>query len=263
MSERHEKKRRFAPLVAMLSIAMVGWMAPAGANHSIMKPGELPKWMQPDAGDGSVQEAQPRSGLREVGFHGLENKGFNTDIAPWASMNGGVYAATGTWGSFPVLGAEADGDACPSERDPSGQSRSGVWLIEATDPANPEIVAKLPTIPGAQNNDPKVQHLPTVDGGRDLLIHGLEPCGVEGVLHQIPGSPFVDVATTLQREAKLDQTGFQVYDVSDPSNPVRLGTWNNGGIGTHNLLPFTHGDRSYVAAVFNKVDYIGAEESEL
>jgi hypothetical protein len=227
------------PLVVLLSLSLgvVGMSAPGLASHT----------------------SDPRNGLQEAGFHPLGNKGFNTDIMPWVSQEGGVYAATGTWGS--IL-APVEGDDCPSDDDLTGED-SGVHIIDATDPAAPTLASRLGTIPGAQNNDIKVDRLPTTSGETDLLVHSLEPCGAEGLIHQIPGSPFIDFATTFQQQTSLDQTGFQVYDVDDPSNPVKLGTWNNGGIGTHNLWVFSQGSRSFVAAVFNKVDFVGVEEEDL
>ena len=215
-------------MLALLTVASV----PAGAEHT----------------------TNPKKDIDEVGFHGLGNKGFNTDIMPWVSQNGGVYAATGTWGS--VL---APTDDCPSETDITGEE-SGVHIIDASEPENPTIATRLRTIPGAQNNDVKVARLPTVNGDADILVHSLEPCGVEGALHQIPGSPFIDFATLFLQQIQLDQTGFQIYDVDDPESPVKHAAWNNGGVGTHNLWVFSQGDRSFVAAVFNKVDQLGVEE---
>jgi hypothetical protein len=221
--------RRIVTLLPLLALLVVG-RTPAGADH----------------------EENPRQGIEEVGFHGLGNKGFNTDIMPWVSENGGVYAATGTWGSFAV----EPHLACPSQSDPTAE-QSGVTILDATDPENPSIAARLATIPGAQNNDVKVDNLPTVSGNRDLLVHSLEPCGIHALMRQVPGSPLIDFATVIAESAGVDQTGFQVYDVSDPSNPARLGTWNNGGFGTHNLYVFSQGDRSFVAAVHNSFDFIG------
>jgi hypothetical protein len=208
---------------------------------------------QPPAGAGHVQN--PRNQIEEAGFNALGNKGFNTDIMPWVSQDGGVYAATGTWGS--IL-APVGGDDCPSQDDTTGEE-SGVQIINATDPADTTVAARLQTIPGAQNNDIKVDRLPTNGGDTDILVHSLEPCGAEGLIHQIPGSPFIDIATAFQQATGLDQTGFQVYDVDDPTNPEKRGTWNNGGIGTHNLWVFSQGGRSFVAAVFNQVDNLAED----
>ncbi len=250
----HVRPPMLRSLLACAILALV-FTGAAVAGH------QLPSGSGSGTGTGSYLE-YPRYHLEEVGFHALGNKGFNTDIIPWVSQEGGVFAATGTWGS--VLGALSGPTAndCPSQDDITGE-RSGVHIVDFTDPGNPVVAARLRTVPGAQNNDPKVARLPTTGGETDLLVHSLEPCGVEGALHQIPGSPLIDALSLLFGTVELDQTGFQVYDVDDPYNPVKLGAWNNGGIGTHNLWLFRQSDRAFVAAVFNKVDFLGLEESDL
>src|ERR687896_185610 len=98
---------------------------------------------------GAEHTTSLRNGIQEVGFNDIENEGFNTDIMPWVSENGGVYAATGTWGTLTALGAPPEGDPCPSEDDvPTAPDNSGVKIVEATDPAEPTIVARVGTING-------------------------------------------------------------------------------------------------------------------
>lgn len=233
--------RRLLPAAAMATAMVLAGLAPA-----------------PRAGAEHLDD--PSRGLEQLGNHPLGGSGFHTDIAPWVSQEGGVYAATGTWGTL----LQDPLEECPSQLDnPAAPEESGVKIVEATDPGNPQLAAQLGTVPGAQNNDVKVARLPTTDGDTDLLVHSLEPCGAAGLVHQIPGSPFVDVASQVLGAADADHTGFQVYDVSDPANPVKRGTWNNGGLGTHNLALFSQGGRSYVAAVLNKVDFFGVEQEEL
>jgi hypothetical protein len=213
--------------IALLTIALLvlGLAPPAGADH----------------------ETNTRSGLEEVGFHPLHNTGFNTVVWPWVgSATNRLYAAVGTWGT---LTAFADpGEECPSETDnPAAPTHSGVKIVDATDPANPVLIETIGTVPGAQNNEVRIAHIDTNKFTGDLLAHSLEPCGAEGLLHQLAAPPEVPTAVT----------GFQLYDVDDPSNPVKLGTYNNGGIGTHNLYFFSRPDlnppRAYVAAVYNEV----------
>lgn len=232
----------------MLRLAVVGAVVAALATAWLLA--------KPPAAAEHLQT--PPEGLELVGRHSVGGGGFHTDIIPWVSGDGGVYAATGTWGTL----LEDPEQQCPSEFDnPDDPDESGVKIVDATQPDNPRMVAHLGTVPGAQNNDVKVDRLPTVDGETDLLVHSLEPCGASGVLHQIPGSPFVDFAGDIQNEADAGQTGFQVYDVSNPADPVRRGAWNNGGLGTHNLMLFSQDDRAYVAAVWNTVDFLGVEEA--
>lgn len=222
-------------------------------------------WLVHDTPAGAEHLAEPAQGLEALATHPAGGGGFHSDIMPWVSADGGVYAATGTWGTLLADPLQE----CPSQLDdPLAPEESGVKVIDATTPGSPEMVAHVGTVPGAQNNDVKVDHLPTDEGDTDLLVHSLEPCGAAGLLHQIPGSPFVDVATELQNEADLSHTGFQIYDVSDPAKPQKRGTWNNGGLGSHNLYVFRQQnedgqERAYVAAVWNKVDFLGVEEQRL
>jgi hypothetical protein len=217
--------RKFIPIVLVFGLALLG-QPPATANH----------------------ETNTRNGLEEVGFHPLHNTGFNTVVWPWVgSATGGLYAAVGTWGT---LTAFADpGEECPSETDnPQAPTHSGVKIVDATVPSNPQLITTIGTVPGAQNNEVRIAHIETNDFSGDLLAQSLEPCGAEGILHQFVAPP--EVPTT--------HTGFQLYNVTDPENPVKLGTYNNGGIGTHNLYFFTRPDldppRAFVAAVYNEVN---------
>ena len=214
--------------------------------------------LAPVAPAAADHEANPRDGLEEVGFHDLGGGGFNTDIWTWVASNGGLYGASGTWG-IPTTGGSDPGRECPSETDnPAAPGDSGVKIVDATDPANPLMVSRLPSVPGAQNNDPKILvGAPTTDGPRDILIQSLEPCGAEGLVAQIPGSPFSDFIHEIMGNVQASQAGFRIWDITDPANPVQRADWINGGIGTHNSYVFSRGGRSYVAAVWNQIDFVG------
>lgn len=195
---------------------------------------------------------QPRKGLREVGFHPLLNTGFNTDIWAHATQDGRLFAYSGTWGT--LIGD----DPCPSETDnPAAPTKSGVKIVDATDPARPRLVKVLGTVPGAQNLDIKVQRIETPAFTGDLLTHSLEPCGALLGLALLQGGPVPDIPS--------EQTGFQLYDVSDPANPVKLGAYHNGGLGTHNHYLFGRPDlgRAFVAAVFNEQSVLTGIRGEL
>ncbi|HEX2028170.1 MAG TPA: PA domain-containing protein, partial [Nitriliruptorales bacterium] len=194
----------------------------------------------PPAAVANHTEDRAGGGLVEVGFHPLLNAGFNTDVWAWTSADDRLFAASGTWGSS---------EACPSQDDdPTRPQRSGVKVVDATDPQQPRLVATLGTVPGAQNNDVKVLAVDTGAFTGHLLVHSLEPCGVEGLLAQ------VDAVDDVPRP----QTGFQLYDVSEPTAPRMLSAYNNGGIGTHNLFPFARPDLggAFVAAVFNEAPLV-------
>jgi hypothetical protein len=221
-----------AGILGLLATLLPGGVSPARAGH----------------------EENPRKKLREIGFHNMGGDGFNTDIWTWVGKNNGLYAASGTWGT--VLAPPED---CPSETDPPTDSQSGIKILDASNPEKPEMVARMEGPPGSQTNDVKVMRLPTNEGKRDLLVHSLEPCGVEGLFHQLPGSPWTDFMDELFGTIDQAATGFRIYDVDDPENPQLLSQFTNDGLGTHNLYPFSRGDRSFVAAVHNKVDFLEVE----
>lgn len=197
----------------------------------------------------------PRSGLEEVGFHGFGNQGFNTDVWTWTAADGRLMAVNGTWGTLTTGGFL--GEECPSETDnPLDPTKSGVKIVDASDPSSPVLVSRIGTIPGSQNNDVKVARIDTHAFQGDVLVHSLEPCGAEGILAQIPGAPF-------SSQVPVNQTGFVIYDVTEPSGPVELGRYNNGDVGVHNLYIFTQPDpdqpgkqRAYVANTFFAVDQL-------
>jgi len=193
--------------------------------------------------------------MEEVGFHPLHDNGFNTDVWAWVGDDDRLYATSGTWGTLPVLGAPVEGDPCPSETDVrAAPQKSGVKIIDATDPADPQLVSSIGVFPGSQNNDVKILRLDTASFDGHVLAHSLEPCGAEGLLYQVIGPPFTDVVG----EVPAGSTGFELYDVRDPANPVHLATFSNGGIGTHNLYMFDRPDlgRAFVAAVYNEVGVV-------
>lgn len=203
----------------------------------------------------------PRRGLTEVGFHNLGNTGFNTMAWPWVRGDK-LYVGLGTWGTIPIFGGPPEGDLCPSETDnPAAPTKSGVKILDATDPANPQLIKRIATVPGSQNNETRVlTEVSTPSFTGDLLAHSLEPCGGIGLISQFQDPSF---------QVPLAQTGFQLYNVTDPANPVKLGTYNNGGIGTHNLYFVVRNDlgptqRLFVLAVFNEVsDVPGGVRGEL
>lgn len=231
-------RRGFALVVASALTLLLTSIVPVGA-HGPTSPGSS------GTSEGSHTE-NPREGIEEIGFHPLHGTGFNTDIWAWVSSgDGGLYATSGTWGTLSTNPMDAAG--CPSTNDnPFDPQESGVKIINATDPATPELVSVIGTFPGSQNNDPKVAHI-EIPGGfsGDILSHSREPCGAELVLFGL-----VPIIEDIPNQA----TGFHLYDVTDPANPQPLGDFQNGGIGTHNHFIFPRPDleRAFVAAVWNE-----------
>jgi hypothetical protein len=114
-----------------------------------------------------------------------------------------------------------------------GDPEAGVWVWNVRNPSRPRFVGVIPSPEGSRSNDVKVATL----GGRDILVHSNEPCA---------GGP----------------GGFEIYDVSDPRNPVHLARVQTDDVnpflreefgivdvGVHNLFLWNRDGRDYVAAV--------------
>jgi hypothetical protein len=247
----HATRGRLARALTIVGLCLLAAALPAATAGAHAPPNA----------DGSAGPSRPfehpRKGLEEVGFHPLLNAGFNTDVWAHTTNDGRLFAYSGTWGT--AEGFADPGEACPStDDDPLDPQQSGVKVVNATDPANPELAAKLASAPGAQNNDVKVADVEIANGfSGDLLAHSLEPCGAEGLAFQVFGPPFTSVPVA--------QTGFQLYDVTDPAKPRKAGTYNNGGIGTHNLYLYERPDldRAFVAAVYNEAGLLTGVRGEL
>ncbi|MBW3577492.1 MAG: hypothetical protein KY462_07095 [Actinobacteria bacterium] len=240
-------RSRSIRLVAAVASLVLAGVAPAAAHPAAQR-----QQATSSATGGGSHLDNPRQGLEEVGFHNLDNKGFNTDIWTHVTQEGTpdarLFAYTGTWGS--LIG----NDPCPSQGDdPQDPQKSGVWVVEATEPDKPGVVAKLATVPGSQNNDVKVvEGVETAAFNGDILAHSLEPCGAD------LGVALIDAVNDIPRA----QTGFQLWDVTDPTAPERLGSFNNGGLGTHNLFAFHRPDlqKAFVAAVHNDSDLLTGDD---
>ena len=113
-----------------------------------------------------------------------------------------------------------------------GDPEAGVWVWNVEDPNHPSFVGVIPSPTGSRSNDVKVA---TLNSGT-ILGHSNEACA---------GGP----------------GGIELYDVSDPADPVHLSSIRAdelnpisdalfGGItdvGVHNLFFFTQGASDFVA----------------
>ena len=82
----------------------------------------------------------------------------------------------------------------PSWSEPSCK-RGGFFSVDISDPANPRQLAFVPALPETYHGEG--MHVITFNG-RDILAVNNEPCGVNGV------------------------GGFDLYDVTNPANPITL-----------------------------------------
>jgi hypothetical protein len=131
----------------------------------------------------------------------------------------GNYAYLANWGEPDCAGPETGGVNTPD---------AGAWVIDISDPANPEEVNFIPmpqdTRPG---EGMQVVHLETTMFSGDVLVMNAEACG------------------------KNYKGGFMLYDVTDPLKPVKL----KEGFGektfadahqTHSAFVWQFGDRAYL-----------------
>jgi hypothetical protein len=132
-----------------------------------------------------------------VGHHDLGGRGFNADVFVHEG-----YAYVGSWG-FQDWSGGGDNRFCPD------QAHSGVAVIDARLPAQPDLVATLQNPADTSAEDVVVftaRYGPRA--GRDIAVAGIQACG----------SRF---DTALFR-------GLQVWDVTDPTHPVEIGRLNTG-----------------------------------
>jgi hypothetical protein len=135
--------------------------------------------------------------MEVVGHSDLAGRGFNADV--WEHEG---FAYVGSWG-FPDWAAEKHDRFCPST------PGNGIAVVDATDPANPEFVARLIPPPGTSSEDVVVftaQYGPLA--GRDIAGVGIQTCGANGYDLSI-------------------ERGLQLFDVTAPAHPAEIGFWDS------------------------------------
>ena len=130
------------------------------------------------------------------------------------------YAYIGTWGQASSYPAR-----CPA---------TGVRIIDLNDPANPVLIGAVATIEGTSQEDVEVIRVDTPSFSGDLLVTGIQAC---------------------VRSSDAPR-GLDIWDVTDPHNPVHLSSWasgpsgapsGSGAQGGHELHLFTRGERVYAS----------------
>ena len=133
-----------------------------------------------------------------VGHNDLGGRGFNADV--WVHEE---HAYVGSWG-FSDFASGSKARFCP------GPDKSGVAVLDVSDPSDPRRVATLVNPAGTSAEDVVVfraEHGPFA--GRDLAVAGMQVCG---------GSRY---------DASIFR-GLVVWDVTDPARPVELGRLSTG-----------------------------------
>jgi len=137
------------------------------------------------------------SNMTLVGHTSLGDRGFNADVAVFDG-----YAYVGHWGFTDW--ATGNTRFCPSG------DKAGVAVVDVRNPANPVRIATLRNPDGTSAEDMNIftaRYGPYA--GRDIAAVGIQVCG---------GSRY-DVSFF---------RGLQLFDVTDPANPVEIGRLNTG-----------------------------------
>lgn len=143
-----------------------------------------------------------------------QTEGLVADVAAY-----GNYAYLANWGEPDCAGPEKGGVNTPD---------SGAWVIDISDPANPEEVNFIPmpqdTRPG---EGMQVAHIETKWFSGEILVMNAEACG------------------------KNYKGGFMLYDVTNPLKPVKLKEGFGDRTGsdahqTHSAFVWQSGDNAYL-----------------
>ncbi len=130
--------------------------------------------------------------MEVVGHTTLGDRGFNADV--WVHDG---YAYIGHWG-FQDWANGSKNRFCPQP------PNSGVAVVDATDPSNPQVVSTLPNPVGTSAEDVVVYTAQSGPyAGRDIAAAGLQTCG----------SRFDPAA----------DRGLMLWDVTNPAAPVQVG----------------------------------------
>jgi hypothetical protein len=106
--------------------------------------------------------------------------------------------------------------------------RSGVFISDIRDPANPTTIGMIKSPPNTRINDVKVHRV----GNKTVLIHSLEPCGpLKGNGQAVGGG---------NGGKQQGQGGISLWDVTDPTMPHAL-KQNFLDTPVHNTFAWTTG----------------------
>ena len=169
-------RKKLVPFVVAALLALL-IASPASAN-----PGQHGH----DEGHLPATTAEQEGRLKLLGQEEVtQTEGLVADVAAY-----GNYAYLANWGEPDCAGPETGGQKTPD---------SGAWVIDISDPTNPEEVNFIPmpqdTRPG---EGMQVTHIETSKFNGEILVMNAEACG------------------------KNYKGGFMLYDVTNPLKPVKL-----------------------------------------
>jgi hypothetical protein len=187
---------RAIALAAATVVALSGAVLAAPSNGDELLKDETHRLEQAQKTFSGGNKGGSAWNIEVVAHHDLDGRGFNADV--WTHEG---FAYVGHWGFTDW--ATGNDRFCPSG------PNSGVAVVDATDAANPEVVARLQNPAGTSAEDVVVY---TAEfgpvAGRDIAVAGIQVCG---------GS----------RSDLSFPRGLQLWDVTDPANPLALGFWDS------------------------------------
>jgi len=182
---------------AALALAAIAFTAPSNDNE-LLKDEQHFLQQSTKTYTGGKKAAQMSPNMRVVGHTDLGGRGFNADV--WFHEG---YAYVGHWG-FTDWANGSKTRFCPS-----GEN-AGVAIVDATNPANPQMIGRLKTPPDTSAEDVVVYQArsgPFVN--RDIAAAGLQVCGGSRLNPSFP-------------------RGLMLWDVTDPTDPEELGFFSTG-----------------------------------
>lgn len=153
----------------------------------------------------TIDVRQPGAQLKEVAHLPLGAQ--NADI----SVNG-HYAYVGTRGTA---------GSCPA---------SGVRIVDLGQISSPQLVATVAQVAGASEREARI-----AAGITSATFHS----GSQGDLLAVPLAPCNPANATASEE------GVAFYDVTNPANPVQLGTWSSGAPGVRDVAVVSASGKIY------------------
>jgi hypothetical protein len=188
---------RALTLAGATVIAVGGAVLAAPANGDELLKDETHRLQQGKKTFSGGNKAGSAWNIEVVGHDDLGGRGFNADV--WTHEG---FAYIGHWGFTDW--ATGNERFCPTA------PNNGIAVVDARDSENPSMVARLQNPAGTSAEDVVVY---TAEfgplAGHDIAAAGIQTC---------VGS----------RSDTSIARGLQLWDVSDPRNPVALGLWNSG-----------------------------------
>ena len=191
----HATAFRAAAIAAVAAIVLGGTAVAAPKNGDELLKDEVHRLEQVKKSFSGGNKGGSAWNMEVVGYDALGGRGFNGDV--WTHEG---FAYVGHWGFTDW--ATGNARFCPSA------PNNGVAVVDATDAANPVMVARLQNPEGTSAEDVVVYTAESGPlAGHDIAVAGIQVCG---------GS----------RNDVSFPRGLQLWDVTDPTHPTELGFWN-------------------------------------